>query len=173
MNPKEKQKFLKESKKLLKATSKLLENKFSDASIEPGRKKIPDKFGFTRNPYSGFGEEISQIIKLMVAINNSKDLNKVVQANVEDPTVNTDIRAEAQKIRTEMVNKMAELNKEFNTSIKKLTEFIRSDDSATSIHHHISHGEFDQNKMDLKKMNKDKLEMQPPVGNKSYVPLIQ
>jgi hypothetical protein len=125
MNSEEKQKFLKESKKLLKATSKLLENKFSDASIEPGRKKIPDKFGFTRNPYSGFGEEISQIIKLMVAINNSKDLNKVVQANM-DTSENTDIKVEAQRMRTEMVNKIAELNKEFNTSIKKLTEFIRA-----------------------------------------------
>jgi hypothetical protein len=125
MNSEEKQKFLKESKKILKATSKLLENKFSDASIEPGRKKIPDKFGFTRNPYSGFGEEISQIIKLMVAINNSKDLNKVVQANM-DTSENTDIKVEAQRMRTEMVNKIAELNKEFNTSIKKLTEFIRA-----------------------------------------------
>ena len=125
MNSEEKQKFLKESKNLLKATSKLLENKFSDASIEPGRKKIPDKFGFTRNPYSGFGEEISQIIKLMVAINNSKDLNKVVQANM-DTSENTDIKVEAQRMRTEMVNKIAELNKEFNTSIKKLTEFIRA-----------------------------------------------
>lgn len=130
MNPKEKQKFIKESKKLLEATSKLIENKFkgtqSSDEVPPGRKS-PKVYGdFTLN------DAIRIINEIRDYQGSPKTIEKILY-NMMDFTVNTNGKVEAQQLRTELVNTITEFNANYSYAISKLTEYIKSEESSRDI----------------------------------------